>query len=70
MIRLISAIAGDWKIILTFAFGLVIGLAIGIVVAVRSPPETYDECMLKQMRGQPRTMMGSAHTVCSERHPG
>ena len=50
---------------------LVVGAIIGAVLVLIMPSfaGSYDECMLKEMKGQPQTSFQSAHRVCDRRYP-
>jgi hypothetical protein len=55
---------------LYFALGLLAGCIVGVFGnALLRYGETYDQCMLDAMKGQPSQMYASAYAVCRARHP-
>ena len=61
---------GYWHLGAVALLGLVIGAVIGTALMAKWPLfETYDECIVREMRGQPSAISFSAVRVCLARHP-
>jgi hypothetical protein len=47
----------------------VLGLVLGVGLMTIRLTESFDECMISQMRGVPRSMHTTAYNICTERNP-
>jgi hypothetical protein len=51
------------------AAALIVGLAVGVTVGVFFPfLGSFEECFVKEMRGQPAGMIPSVYVLCRQRH--
>jgi hypothetical protein len=53
-----------------FVLGVLVGALVGALgTRALRQFESYDECMLNAMKGQPSHMYASAYAACRARHP-